>query len=80
MPRYSVDDKVYNIPEDKEKAFLAKFPKAKLKSKAPLKMHDGTDDPETHPEGNVEGTTTDPVVVSENTGSDGEDGRGCSKA
>ena len=74
MPRYSVDDKVYNIPEDKEKAFLAKFPKAKLKSKAPLKMHDGTDDPETHPEGNVEGTTTDPVVVSENTGSDGEDG------
>ena len=37
-------------------------------------MHDGTDDPETHPEGNVEDATTDPVVVSENTGSDGENG------
>ncbi len=74
MPRYSVDDKVYNIPEDKEQAFLKKFPNAKLKIDAPFKMHDGTEDPETHPEGNVEDVTaeTDPIATS-NTGSDSED-------
>lgn len=62
MPRYSVDDKVYNIPEDKEQAFLAKFPKAKLLS--PLKQLEGNED-------DVE--TVDPNDTSMNTGSDGED-------
>ena len=73
MPRYSVDDKVYNIPEDKEQAFLKKFPNAKLKIDAPFKMHDGTEDPETHPEGNeVDVTTTDPSDTS-NAGSESVD-------
>ncbi len=74
MPRYSVDDKVYNIPEDKEQAFLKKFPNAKLKIDAPFKMHDGTEDPETHPEGNEVDVTVeaDPNATS-NTGSESED-------
>ncbi len=61
MPRYSVDDKVYNIPEDKEQAFLAKFPKAKLLS--PLKQL----------EGNEDGTTDQaPTDVLQNTELDSE--------
>ena len=62
MPRYSVDDKVYNIPEEKEKDFLKSFPKAKLLS--PLKQTEGNED-----------DTTDqtPNDVSQNTESDLED-------
>jgi hypothetical protein len=58
MPKYYVNGKTYNIPEEKEKDFLLAYPKAELKS--PLKNFQ-------------EDTTEGPTEVSDTTGSTSED-------
>ena len=58
MPKYYVNGKTYNIPEEKEKDFLLAYPKAELKS--PLKNFQ---------EDTIEG----PTEVSDTTGSTSED-------